>query len=80
MFDPLHFSQPGNLESDKAEYFLYMQEQERKEKLDTAINKFKRLKNRGLNINYYIDDVMAAAGIDDYTQAEADYIMTEVGV
>ena len=83
MFDPLRFSNPWKIESDGAEYFLFMQEQERlqrKEKLDKAVAQFRRLYNAGYDINEYVDEVMAAAGVADYTQEDADYVMDKVGL
>lgn len=78
MFDPFRFSEPWKPEADGAEYFLYMQEQDREDRISKAINHFRRLKTQGKDPNDFIDEVLNAFNLADVTPDEANRIMKAV--
>ena len=78
MFNPFRFSEPWKPEADGAEYFLYMQEQDRENRISEAISQFQSLKAQGEDPNDFIDEVLDTFNLNDVTPEEANHIMRAV--
>ena len=82
MIDPFRFSEPWKPETDGAEYFLYMQEQDQKQyrenQISKAIEQFQSLKAQGEDPNDFINEVLNSLDLDDVTSEEANHIMRAV--